>query len=307
MADSGLVVPGALSELLVRELQELELSPYEARVLLALIRLGSGNSSQVASLSGVPRTSTYQVMEELNRKGLAQRLSVDGPATWSTPGREEVLDRLEALLEERLRQQRERTVRVRDLLASSFPDTPITSTAYVHVLQAAHVETSYARLLATTRTELLVFNRPPYSKMPDEVNPAVMEALDRGVKARALYQSAQWHDAGSESFRAAMAQYHRAGVKGALVDELPVKLAVCDRRAALVAMIDPVLPEVGFPTTLLVEHSGFAAVQAEAFEHLWEQAEPVEAPADGPVPLAPTSRRRRAARYSTAVDSDGSA
>lgn len=290
MADSGLVVPGPLSEALVRELQELELSPYEARVLLALIRLGSGNSAQVAGLSGVPRTSTYQVMEELNRKGLVQRVSVDGPATWATPGREEVLDRLEALLEERLRHQRERTVRVRDLLASSFPDTPVASTAYVQVLQAAQVETSYARLLASTTTELLVFNRPPYSKQPEDLNPAVMAAVARGVQARALYQTAQWNDADAEGFRAAMGQYHQAGVRGAVVDHLPVKLAVCDRRAALVAMTDPVLPEVGFPTTLLVEHPGFAAIQAEAFERLWSRAEPVESPADGLAHVASGSR-----------------
>lgn len=67
-----------------------------------------------------------------------------------------------------------------------------------------------------------------------------------------------------------------SGVRGAVVDELPIKLAVADRRVALLAMIDPVLPDIGVPTTLFVEHPGFATVQAEAFKRLWETARPLD-------------------------------
>ena len=81
----------------------------------------------------------------------------------------------------------------------------------------------------------------------------------------------------AEGFRAAIARYHDAGVEGRLVEELPIKLAIADRRTALLAMTDPVLPDIGFPTTLLVEHPGFATLQAEAFERLWETAKPLDA------------------------------
>lgn len=267
-----------LPESLLRELEELELSPYEARALLALLRLGSANSALLAHHSGVPRTSTYQVMEELNRKGLVQRLSVDGPATWASPGRDDVLDRLDALHEERLRQQRVRTARLREVLATAFPEAPSVAGPYVHVIQSAvHVSSMYDRLLAKAERELLVFNRPPYSQPPERVNPAVLDAVRRGVKARALYQVDKWGDPEAAPFRAAMEAYHRAGVLGALVEALPIKLAVADRKVALIAMADPVLPDIGFPTTLLVEHPGFASLQADAFERLWEGATSIEA------------------------------
>ena len=276
-------MPGSLPETLLRELQELDLSPYEARVLLTLLRLGSANSAQLARHSGVPRTSTYQVMEELNRKGLAQRLSVDGPATWATPGRAEVLERLEALMEERLRQQKARTARVRELLATSFPEAPSAAAAYVHVLQPSQVISVYSRVLLDTRSELLVFDRPPYAQPPEQINTDVLEALGRGITSRVLYEASHWRDPDAAAFREAMSAYHRAGAVGALVEQLPVKLAVADRRVALVAMTDPGLASVGFQATLLIEHAGFAAIQAEAFDHLWERAEPMESP--------PTTRR----------------
>lgn len=63
-----------------------------------------------------------------------------------------------------------------------------------------------------------------------------------------------------------MEVYHRAGAEGRVVDELPVKLAVFDKKVALTAMTDPVGTEAGYPTSLLIEHAGFAALHADAFD-----------------------------------------
>jgi len=104
-----------------RELQELGLRPYEARVLLALLRAGSANSAQLAELSGVPRTSTYQVMEALTEQGLAERVPTHGPAVWTCQGWEAVVDALDAAEEERLRRHHARTSRLRQAMAEVLP------------------------------------------------------------------------------------------------------------------------------------------------------------------------------------------
>lgn len=273
---------GPLPESLLREFEQLNLSPYEARVLLALLRLGAANTAQLARHSGVPRTSTYQVLEELNTKGLAQRLSVDGPAMWASPGRDEVFQRLDAAEEERLRQHLDRTARLRELVNQTFPEVEGGAGPYCHVIQgASQVSSIYDRLLSEAESELLVFNRPPYSYPPDVVNPAVIGALERGVLTRVLYQAEQWSDPSAARFRKAMAVYHEAGVQARLVDDLPIKLAIADRSVALLAMTDPVMPEVGFPTTLLVQHPGFACLQADAFEQRWATGKQLDPADDG--------------------------
>jgi len=113
-----------LPDSLRRELQELGLRPYEARVLLALLRAGSANSAQLAHLSGVPRTSTYQVMEALTNQHLAERVPTHGPAVWTCAGWEAVVDLLDAAEEERLRQHHERTRRLRKAMAEVLPAKP---------------------------------------------------------------------------------------------------------------------------------------------------------------------------------------
>jgi sugar-specific transcriptional regulator TrmB len=296
---------GPLPERLVHEFEQLGLSPYEARILLAVMRLGSGNTAQLSAISGVPRTSTYQILEELNRKGLAQRLAVDGPAVWGSPGREAIFDRMDAAEEERLREHRNRTTQLRELVAETFPDDSTGAGPYVHIIQGArHVSRLYDRLVAEAREELLVFNRPPYSQGADRVNPTVIEALQGGLRSRVLYEREQWNDPSSDRFREAMGSYHQAGVEARLVDELPLKLAVVDRKVALLAMADPVLPEIGFPTTLLVEHPGYASLQADAFEQRWSTGTPVEPPSAN-VDASNGSRRAREQRWLAPLPKSG--
>ncbi|HET7489558.1 MAG TPA: helix-turn-helix domain-containing protein [Acidimicrobiales bacterium] len=262
--------------------EDLGLSPYETRVLLALLRTGSSNSSQLARLADVPRTSTYAVLESLSEKGLVHRLPGDGPSMWGTPGPDEVLERLEsakeAAQEEQLRLYRGRIEDARRLLAETVLEQPALSLPYVHFVRgAAQVKKAYEQLIGGAEREVLMFNRPPYTWDPEQVNPAVLDLLERGVETRVLYQAAQWRDAEAAEFRASHLEYHRAGVQARLVEALPIKLAIGDRRVALTGMRGSLQPvdDRGIPTNLLIEDPGMAEVLAHAFEHLWAEGEPV--------------------------------
>ncbi len=286
----GEAAPVAASDSLMNRIrddfEEFGLNGYQARVLLALLRAGSASPPYLAQLSGVHRTSAYPVLDELATKGLAYQLPGQ-KATWATPGPEKVLNRLLTTQEERLRAMRARMAETADAIAqvvSARADGAMAAPYVQMIAGAAQARSTYDRLLAEVEDEFLVLNRPPYSAagergrrnraltdiaFRDELNPAVIAALGRGVSIKVLYQKSQWDDAASNSFRSAMSGYHRAGVEGRVVDELPMKLVVADRRVALLSLADPVLPEVGFPANLLVAHPGYAGFQADGFDHRW--------------------------------------
>jgi sugar-specific transcriptional regulator TrmB len=56
----------------LEKMQEYGLTEYEARTYLALLDLGSATARDIASLSRVPRTKIYGVLDELHQKQLAQ-------------------------------------------------------------------------------------------------------------------------------------------------------------------------------------------------------------------------------------------
>ena len=272
--------PVSLPASLRRGLEDLGLSPYEARVLLALFKLGSANSTQLAKESTVPRTAVYPVLESLGTKRLAERLGGEGPAVWATPGREEVFARLQAALaaeqDERMRQHAERAGEIQKQLATALPEAPQAALPYVHILRgASHVKATYDALLARARFEQLMFTRPPYAYTVGKPNQAVLDMLARGVRSRVLYQAEQWHEPAAESFRAEMDVYHRAGVEARLADEVPTKLVVVDRAEVLLGMAHPTLEDKGYPTFVHLEHPGAAAVLADSFEQRWATATPL--------------------------------
>lgn len=258
-----------------RELEELGLSSYEARILLALLQLGSANSVELAKVSSVQRTSVYPVLQGLIAKGLAELLPGDGPATWTSPGCEEVFNRLDASLEERLKEQRGRSARAREVVARALADAPSPPLPYVHLIAGSgQARRAFEQLLASAEQEVLMFTRPPYSWSPGEPNPAVVDMLQRGVWTRVLYQSGSVYGPEAAGLRNEIQTYHRLGVRARTVDELPMKLLVVDRKIALLAMLGPFRGPGSYPTNLLIEDPGCAAVQAAAFEHLWSEGRP---------------------------------
>lgn len=57
---------------LIESLQQLGLTSYEAKVLIALTRYGSGTAADIHALSGIPRSAVYGVITKLRDKGIIE-------------------------------------------------------------------------------------------------------------------------------------------------------------------------------------------------------------------------------------------
>lgn len=272
-------VSDARRETIRRNLEELGLNGYEARVLLALLEVGSASAPDLARLAGIHRTSVYPVLQELSARGLAQPLPGPKPV-WASPGRDEVLERLKAPQEEHLRALASRIDQTRELLTEVAP--PVSGPLpYLHFIRgAAQTKATYNRFLKEATTEVLVCNRPPYSWTPGQTNRAVLAMLARKVAVRALYDAAGLQSPEAAAFRREHEGYMAAGVEARVVDRLPIKLVVVDRRIAMVAMADSNAPDAGYPDVLHIDNPSYAEAHAAIFEHYWSIGWPYQTDAD---------------------------
>jgi sugar-specific transcriptional regulator TrmB len=87
----------------VDALRELGLSNYEARVFVALQRLGSGTAQDVARVSEVPRSQVYGAADDLAHRGLVEVVE-SSPKAY----RPVSLERARAQLRERIERQHDR-------------------------------------------------------------------------------------------------------------------------------------------------------------------------------------------------------
>ena len=135
------------------------------------------------------------------------------------------------------------------------------------------VAARFQQLQQTARHELLVLDRPPYAQNPTEPNPGEDDLLGRGVRLRGIYAPEAFEIPGAlELVRAAVA----AGEEARVCDDVPLKLAIADRSAAILpftgdrdAMVDSAL--VVYASTLL-------DALIRLFDLLWQVAVPVFAP-----------------------------
>jgi HTH-type transcriptional regulator, sugar sensing transcriptional regulator len=267
------VISAFTLESLGRAFEEFGLSPYEARVLLGVLRLGSAGAVELAQASRVPRTSVYPALESLTEKRLVHRIPGPGPASWGSPGREAVVRQLLVSEEERRWQRQAHADRLHELLVKTFPENPATFLPFVQVISdPAQGASLFQRLQSEARSEILMFNRAPYA-VGGSANVSKYTSLAKGVRHRDLYEISALEGPGGAACRRYIEGCLKGGEKLRLVDGLPVKLAVFDRHIVLLGLDDPSHPE-GYPTTLLFEHPGFAESQANTFERYWARGRP---------------------------------
>ena len=70
---------------LVKKIKEyFNLNIYETKVWLALLSKGVASAGEVAELSGVPRSRTYDVLESLEKQGFAM-MKLGKPVKYISP------------------------------------------------------------------------------------------------------------------------------------------------------------------------------------------------------------------------------
>ncbi|MFE5296829.1 helix-turn-helix domain-containing protein [Streptomyces sp. NPDC056632] len=132
----------------------------------------------------------------------------------------------------------------------------------------------FVRLQQEAREDVMTLDRPPYALTT--ANPVESTALGRGVRYRAVYapEALEWPGV-LEDIRGLV----RRGEQARVMPGLRIKLAIADRRLALMPLsldLDGVRAAVIRPSTLLDALTDY-------WELCWKQALPLDAPAEDPV------------------------
>lgn len=131
------------------------------------------------------------------------------------------------------------------------------------VTGAREVGAWYSRIEHETQTEFLAFDRPPYVLAPH--NPVQESVIARGVRWRAVYAAASLDHPGAwQEIRRSV----RYGEEARIAPDLPVKLAISDRRIAIFATSD----DAEQPEAVVAEARPVIAMLVDLFETTWERA-----------------------------------
>jgi len=239
------------------------LDPLVGRVLEHLVAVRSADRDEVASAVGVSSSKAERALRHLTESALASQIGGAVPRWAAAPPRPS----LGALLARR----RAELALVEDLverLAEAHEAVSGPRTAdVVEVLRSGdEVPARYCQLLMGSSFEVLHLAKPPYVTGPSASVGAV--EVKPGVRMRSVYETDGFTDAVSLM---TARRGTGAGGKLRLTSQIPVKLVIFDRAAALL----PIWGDRPSSGSLVVHSPALVTALVALFESVWERAEPV--------------------------------
>lgn len=141
----------------------------------------------------------------------------------------------------------------------------------------------FGQLQMSAREEVLGFVKAEIAVVPPEDNKEEDAAVTRGVRYRVMIERSAFDRPG---FFAAASDSLKAGEEVRVVQELPMRLLIVDRRIALVSLLSGAGGSIG---ALIVHSSGMLDALLALFDRVWRDGLPlvlgtngmVEGPTDG--------------------------
>ncbi len=255
-----------------RRLQQLGLNAYEARSYLVLIGHPRFKALELAARAHVPRQKIYEVLDSLVEKGFAQVVQEKTKLFSAVEPRMAVPSylarRAQGLQQELTEQARMAGGLVDDLSASYSEGQGGRGTLdYLRIVSdPGQTAMQYRKMVSEVEEDYLEFSRPPYAVDPLDEQ-LVKRACSRGVSCRLLIQAGTLD--GNHQQR--LDDYAAAGVEVRQAESLPLKLALFDRKAGMIALLDPIVTKPAW-TSVMFEHLGLGEAMSGLFESYWKRA-----------------------------------
>jgi hypothetical protein len=181
---------------------------------------------------------------------------------------------VDSLLLGRMHELQAARVELRDWAARQQPVRHGNETAQI-VVGAAAITQTFHTMQRSAREEMLGFERPPYTANEYQ-NLTEMELLGRGVRVRIVYDRLTLERPNTFT---QISRFIAAGEEARVATSVPGKLAVMDRRSALLSL--PTGADPGEPWAFVVRGTAWVEVLVALFTEVWERGTPLRvAPAD---------------------------
>jgi DNA-binding CsgD family transcriptional regulator/sugar-specific transcriptional regulator TrmB len=247
-------------------LEAVGVSEIEERVYRVLLGRAHASAEDIARAIGESdHVWVKQACESLETRGLVSRV----------PGEMFVAIRPDVAVEALVLQRQEELERTRLAAGRLLEDfrgvTRLTDPAelveIVTTREAVHQR--FMQLQQGAREELLVFDKPPYTA-PLQLNETQLDLLRSGVRCRTIYARAALELDGAIEILDELAA---AGEEARVLPELPMKMAIADRKLGLVPLtLDAPGMQEG---ALLLHPSTLLGALTTLFDALWESAAPI--------------------------------
>jgi sugar-specific transcriptional regulator TrmB len=284
-------------KLILKDFDKFGLNSYEAKSYMSLLERNRLTAVEISRIARIPRAKVYETMENLTARGFCQTIpgkvkkySAVSPAAlkdiFVQLEREKLEGKLEKLRNEIKLKEQELSARIKsaDNLVKKL--TPLYEASrsendpldYIEIIREwTQLQNRICQLIDSAEKEVLVFSKPPALDSRDDILQQIemeKESLERGVVSKCVYEIPK-----NEEQKGWLWEYitlaTAAGEEARVIDEIPIKMMVFDRKIVVFTLEDPLLHKPS-ATTQIIEHRSLAKGLCILFETVWNQAKGID-------------------------------
>lgn len=248
-------------EIFKNDLMQIGLTEVEARVYINLLKKSNFTATEIATISKINRTQSYDILSKLVKKGLC--IEVYGnKKKYEAISPEVVMNNFSQQFEEKKNIANSLSKHLSEVFKQNLKNSnPLD---FIKVLRTNQSISEYVyKLLVTTVQEVKVFNKPPFS-MPQDKNVLEQKSIIKGVQHRVIYEIEE----DIEYFLRKVNSFASQGEIVRINKQLPLKLAIFDDKITVMTLHNK--GDLGsLFTAMSIEHGDFTAAMSEIFEMYW--------------------------------------
>ncbi len=257
---------------LSQKLQDFGLSGREAELFLALLQKKEFTAPEIAKMTTVSRTKSYDILSNLVKKKLCNEKFINGIKYYSAIKPSIAIENLLSVFKAEVnrKQQLADSFEVELMKLYNSNEHVEDPMDYIEVLtDTGQIRDRWLKIQGSTIHELIGFTKPPYTKALNDNIEVESSVLRRKVVVKSVYEYTGLDTKEKENLAKVMQGYQKIGEEVRASEELPMKLVISDGTISMFALNDRISLKPSI-TTMIVNHPGFAVAMKKVFDSYWQ-------------------------------------
>ncbi|HSD63145.1 MAG TPA: helix-turn-helix domain-containing protein [Ignavibacteriaceae bacterium] len=280
---------------LTTKLQQIGLTKREAEVYLALLQRKEFTAPELTKITTITRTKIYEILQNLVHKGICTESSRNGNKVYRCIDPKIALQNIVNNYEQSVEQKKidfelkqkidiEQKKKAADLLEKeliSFHENSSQSFEpfdYIEILtDKRQIGEKWVTIQQSTKKELLVFTKPPYTtpSLADNIEEEKELFRKQKLVVKGLYEYDDLTPEEVTNLVKTVELYQEIGEEARLIEKLPMKLVISDETLVMFALNDRISLKPNI-TSMVVDHPDYATALKKVFESYWANGLSIE-------------------------------
>ncbi len=252
---------------------EVGLTEREAKIYMTLLSGRMFTASDLQKSVDIPRTKIYEVLNKMVSRNICIEKKLGKNKMYEAVEPKLAMERIYETYRHELSQKRELIDKLAEVFTPIFENSKaiINPLDFIEVMEEkTQIHRRYIKSVASTRVEMLTFNKGPYasdnSERLKEQEDEEAKLLKRGGSSKGIYQFSELEEIDwlYESVKMSV----RDGEKARIVENLPIKMLIFDDEKVMFPLEQPIKTTKDL-TMIYIEHKQLAAACRILFDYMW--------------------------------------